>query len=343
MTPPIALSVIVPVHDSSPWLRECLVALKPGVDAELIVVDDASTDDSAAIAEKLGARVYRFGRRRGPAAARNLGAREARGEALFFVDADVVVAPDAVGRVCRAFAEDRDVSAVFGSYDAQPRAGGIVSRYRNLLHHFVHQHGNPDAFTFWAGCGAVRRTTFLAVGGFDETRYPEPSIEDIELGYRLCRAGYRIRLDKDLQGTHLKRWTLLSLLRTDVLRRALPWSRLLLQTGVAPDDLNLRRDQRTSVVLTCVAVLTLPLSALQPWWLVASGGALLGVVILNRALYAFFYARHGLLFAAAGAGLHALYYLCGAVAYGLALAESRLGPVAARVARGPRGSGAVQS
>ena len=84
----------------------------------------------------------------------------------------------------------------------------MVSQYRNLLHHFVHQEGNPEASTFWAGCGAVRRAAFDAVAGYDEARFRRPSIEDIELGYRLRRAGYRIRLDRDLQCTHLKRWRL---------------------------------------------------------------------------------------------------------------------------------------
>ena len=67
----------------------------------------------------------------------------ARGEILFFVDSDVAVAPDAVSRVLAVFDRHQDVAAVFGSYDASPNAPGVVSQYRNLLHHFVHQEGNP--------------------------------------------------------------------------------------------------------------------------------------------------------------------------------------------------------
>ena len=342
MTSSTPVSVVVPVYNGSPHLRECLLALEPGPASELIVVDDASTDDSAAVALAVGARVVRFNRRRGPAAARNAGAGEAQGEILFFVDADVVVAPEAIGRLLRTFAARPDVSAVFGSYDAAPRAPGVVSRFRNLLHHFVHQHANPDAFTFWAGCGAVRRSAFWAVGGFDEARYARPSIEDIELGHRLRHAGHRILLDKGLQGTHLKRWTLCSLVRTDVLYRGLPWSRLLIQTGIVPDDLNLRWDQRASVVLISIAALALPLSLLQPGWLVLAIGAFLGVIVLNRALYAFFRERHGFLFAVAGIGLHALHYLCGAAAGAFAVAESQIRPLVARVARSLRRPGAVR-
>src|SRR5207244_833451 len=81
--------------------------------------------------------------------------------------------------------------------------------------------GQLDASTFWAGCGAIRRSVFEEIGGFQAERFRRPSIEDIDLGYRLCGAGHRIRLDPGLQGTHLKRWTLGSIVRPDVACRAL--------------------------------------------------------------------------------------------------------------------------
>ena len=88
------------------------------------------------------------------------------------------------------------------------RAPGLVSQYRNLLHHFVHQQGDPEASTFWAGCGAVRRDAFDAVGGFDDGAFRRPSIEDIELGYRLRGGRATASASTAVSGTHLKRWTL---------------------------------------------------------------------------------------------------------------------------------------
>jgi hypothetical protein len=184
----------------------------------------------------------------------------------------------------------------------------VVSRYRNLLHHFVHQHGNTDASTFWAGCGAIRRAVFEAVGGFDVIRFPRSSIEDIELGYRLRTAGYRIRLDKGLQGTHLKRWTLAAMVRTDVARRAIPWARLVLESGAVLDDLNLSRGQRWSAILLALAGGFLGLSWFRVWFLGLTVACLVGVLILNRKLYAFFYRQHGLRFLAASIPLHLLYF-----------------------------------
>jgi glycosyltransferase involved in cell wall biosynthesis len=318
-----SVSVVVPVHDSAEALRECLAALQASFPrpAEILVVDDASSDETPRVAAAAGARVLRLARNVGPAAARNEGAREARGEILLFVDADVVVPPSAVGQVADLLGARPDVAAVFGSYDTRPRAPGLVSQYRNLLHHFVHQTGRPEASTFWAGCGAIRRAVFEAVGGFDEIRFRRPSIEDIELGYRLRRAGHTVLLDRTLQATHLKRWTLWSTVRTDVLCRAIPWSRLILETGAAPDDLNLRREQRLAggvVAAGSVGLLLIP-------WRVELGviplAAGIGMVGLNRGLFAFFVRSRGLAFAAACLPLHWLYYLYGGSSYAYVWAE----------------------
>jgi GT2 family glycosyltransferase len=311
------ISIIVPVYNNAPDLRVCLCALRAacGPDAEIIVVDDGSTDDTPLVAAEQEVRLLRLARNSGPAAARNHGARQARGGILFFVDADVIIGPEAVRHVARVFDECPDMAAVFGSYDASPQATGMVSQYRNLLHHFVHQHGNPEASTFWAGCGAIRRAAFEAVGGFDAQRFPQPSIEDIELGYRLRQADYRICLDKALQGTHLKRWTLGSIIRTDVVCRAIPWSRLLLANPNTPNDLNLARGQRLSVALLGLAGALVPLTAWQIELVSAPAAALIGVIALNRRLYAFFARQRGLAFAVVCLPLHWLYYLYSGFSY----------------------------
>ncbi len=314
---PIRISVIVPAYNNAGQLSQCLAALRAvgDTDTELIVVDDASHDDILAPAVAAGARVLRLARNSGPAAARNCGARHAQGQILFFVDADVVVAEDALGRIRTLLDRDADIAAVFGSYDPNPAAPGLVSQYRNLLHHFVHQTGKIGAATFWAGCGAVRRPAFEHVGGFDERSFPRPSIEDIELGYRLRRAGYRIFLDKSLQGTHLKRWTLWSVMRTDIAHRAIPWARLILDSGEAPDDLNVQRSQKASVALTGLGGLFLMASPLRLALLLPAFACGTAVVILNRDFYAFLRRLRGMRFAAACIPLHLLYFACCGLGY----------------------------
>ena len=326
-TQPPEISVIVPVHNGAAFLSECLKAVfaSENVSYECIVVNDGSTDRSAAIAREFAARVVDVSEGpHGPAYARNRGAAAARGTILMFVDADLVLAPDALERVANFFRDRSGFSAVFGSYDACPKAKGLVSQYRNLLHHFIHQNGNRDASTFWAGCGAVRRSAFAAIGGFDEQRFSRPSIEDIELGYRLRAAGHRILLDKKLQGTHLKRWSFFSLIRTDVISRALPWARLILETRNLPNDLNLKVGQRASFILAALACAFLVVSVARPEWLVMSAAALFGVVAVNRKLYRFFYRRKGVRFAAACVALHLMYYLYSGLSYVYAWVEFHL-------------------
>lgn len=321
----LRLSVIVPVYNNSNDLRDCLTAIiaASGPDKEVIVVDDGSTDDTPQVAIDLGVRLLQLKINSGVAAARNFGARQATGDILLFVDADVVVPSDAIVSVLGQFQNDPGLAAMFGSYDTKPRAQSTVSRYRNLLHHFVHQTGRTDASTFWAGCGAVRRSVFEEFGGFDEKRYHHPSIEDIELGNRLHKAGHRIFLDKSLQATHLKKWTLSSVIRTDVTRRAIPWARLILESSKAPDDLNLKFGQRLSGVLVTLAFAFAVLGVLRTELVLVSIVFLAGVVVLNRDLYQFFRRQGGLRFGLACIPLHFLYYLYSVLSYAYVWIETR--------------------
>jgi glycosyltransferase involved in cell wall biosynthesis len=315
------ISVVIPVRDGAPLLRRCLAALTHAQPAptELIVVADACTDDSGRVAEEFGAHVIELPVGAGPARARNIGARAAAGDVLFFVDADVAIHPDAVARVGATFQEDPALTAVFGSYDDTPGASNFLSQYKNLLHHFVHQSGREEASTFWAGCGAIRRNAFIAMGGFDEG-FGRPSIEDIELGYRLRREGHRIRLCQSLQGTHWKRWTPLTMLSSDFRDRALPWTRLILRERQMLDDLNLRWTSRASVVLAWVVVVAM--AAAWAWWggLLIAGLSAAALTWLNRSLYHFFYRKRGFWFTVQAVPWHWLYFLYSGLAFAMGVA-----------------------
>lgn len=251
----MSISVIVPVRNSPAYLARCLEAVLTSayVGYECIVVDDGSTDDTRAVARRFPVRLIELpGGPYGSGYARNRGAEAARGDILLFVDADVIITPDTIGEVAETMAERPQVASVFGSYDDSPDGQEFLSQYKNLFHHFVHQQANEEAATFWAGCGAVRREVFLALGGFDVQRYSRPSIEDIDLGYRLRAAGHDIALNKRIQVKHLKRWTLRGIVRSDTIDRGIPWTLLILRHGTLPNDLNLRSSQRVSALLACL-------------------------------------------------------------------------------------------
>ncbi len=293
--------MIVPATNEPATLDACTLAIRQAAEPpeELIVVTEAPGP--------------------GPAAARNEGARRAIGDVLVFVDADVVVHEDVFARIRAAFDGDVGLAAVFGSYDDSPTADGVVTEFRNLLHHFVHQSSPGEATTFWAGLGAIRREVFMAAGGFDSRRYREPSVEDIELGMRLSEAGRKVVLDPELQGTHLKTWSLGQMLKTDLVRRGIPWVELLLERGGSSRALNLGWRHRLSAALSLLAAGGIATRRVHLVW-----ASVVGLVALNRRFYAFLWRRQGVTRAATGVLLHALHHLTAVASVPAALVARQL-------------------
>ena len=303
----VSLTAIVPATNEPPTLATCTGAIARAHEPpeQVVVVCDA--DDP------------------GPAAARNAGAREASGDVLVFVDADIEIHQDAFARIRHAFTDDPGLVALFGSYDDSPDAQGVVSVFRNLLHHHVHQSAAGPATTFWGGIGAVRRDAFERVGGFDQARFAVPSVEDIELGMRLTATGALIVLDPSVQGKHLKRWTLRQMIGTDLFRRGIPWAELLLESRSGSSALNLgwRHRLSTLAVLACLT----GVATRRPHVVIGSVGAL---VVLNHSFYSLLAQRRGGAEAAAGIVLHSLHHLTAAASVPVAVARHAARRAAAR-------------
>ena len=311
-----SISVIVPSYNGGEDLRRCLaslVAADPGPE-EILVVLDGGLDDGEALERDFAVKVIRLEKRGGPARARNEGAQVAVGEILCFVDADVVVPADYFQALRPLFADNASLDGVIGSYDDEPVADNFIGQYRNLFHHYVHQHAKVEVESFWGACGAVRSNAFAAVGGFDES-YTVPSIEDIELGYRLFKAGYTIRLEKGLQVKHLKRWTAANMMKTDFYCRALPWTKLIYESSGMVNNLNLDYSSRVSVGLIFGLVLCLLGSVLWPSSLSGAAACALLLFLVNIPLYFFFLRKRGLFFALGSLPWHWLYYLYSGVAF----------------------------
>ncbi|HIK19398.1 MAG TPA: glycosyltransferase family 2 protein [Leptolyngbyaceae cyanobacterium M33_DOE_097] len=320
------LSIVIPVHNGGESFYKCLQSLEcyGSLASEVIIVVDGGTDNSLALARTTAAKVIALPEAGGPARARNIGASAASGDILFFMDADVTLKPDTLKQIIEAFQAKPEIDALIGSYDDAPGAENFLSQYKNLFHHYTHQTGCEDASTFWGACGAVRRDIFLKVDGFNEA-YRYPSIEDIEFGYRLKRAGHRILLCKAVQVKHLKRWEPFSLLRAEIFYRAIPWTELLWRDRQFVNDLNLKTSSRVSLILTFSILVLLLLSF---WW----NSSLIGVPILatvlfviNLSVYQFFYFKKGLWFAIKTIFWHWLYFLYGGVAFAIGTIRYHLG------------------
>lgn len=313
-----SISVVMPAFRAGHLLPRVLPPLiellRKHEVTEVLVVDDCSPDDTAEVARQLGASVIRTPRNGGPGVARNLAAEQATGDILWFVDSDVIAWPDGAEKIRAAFAEP-GVKAVFGSYDAEPDGTPWFSRYKNLMHRYYHQRARREATTFWAGCGAVERAFFLKVGGFDVETYRIPSIEDIELGYRIRAAGGRILLIPELLGKHLKVWTIPGAIRTDIYCRALPWSRLMIAREGLTDDLNTSWSERVRALVAGLFALSILLLPFLPtlWPSVPLMAALAVLINLDLARYML---RHGgWLFAVKALIYHQIYYIYSAASF----------------------------
>lgn len=312
MSSPPLISIVTPVYNGGYPFVCCLIAIceTSFEDWELIVVDDGSTDRSASIARRFGAKLLQTKGREGPGAARNLGAEAARGKYLCFIDADCEVCNDAIADLAEKLQSHPELDALFGSYDDAPAATNFIAQYKNLMHHYVHQQGNEDASTFWSGFGTVKRELFLKLGGFDVVKFPRPSIEDIDLGYRLKQEGAKIHLAKELQVKHHKAWKLFGLIETDVFARGIPWTKLLLENkSNRINDLNLQTSSRISAIasyglLVCLAVgIFVPIAILPSLVLIPL------LLWLNWDVYRFFARKRGFWFTLKVVPLHWLYYI----------------------------------
>ena len=203
------------------------------------MVDDASADDSASIAAEHADVVLRSEQSEGAAAARNRGAAVADAELLLFVDADVVVRGEAIGVLVGRIADGWD--ACFGAYGAlpPPSCRNAPTLFKNLQQHWTHTTAANPVRSFWSGLGIVRADAFDAVGGFDLRATRGADVEDIDLGYRLDRAGFRICQAPAALGDHHKRYGLFQMVRSDVMHRAVPWVRTMARTGRGHAELNL--------------------------------------------------------------------------------------------------------
>lgn len=186
------ISVVIPAYNSAETLHACLEALESQTLArsqyEVIVVDDGSADATAEIARGHESVILLSQPRRGPAAARNLGARHAKGVILLFTDADCVPSPDWIEVMSASFSRD-DIIGV---------AGGIRTRQRGLIPRFIQLEFDdrfdklakqPSIDFICTATGGFTRDVFLESGGFREDLL---GAEDAELSFRLASLGHKM-------------------------------------------------------------------------------------------------------------------------------------------------------
>jgi len=203
--PTLKYSVVVPAYNAGATIHRCLEALAsqsvPREHYEVLVVDDGSTDATARIAGGFPVTVVAQ-ENRGPAAARNHGARRARGGIVLFTDSDCVPERDWIAQMVKPFAV-AGVAAVKGAYRTSQRS--LVARFcqvefeeRFEMLKTVAAIDMVDTYS-----AAFRREVFEGMRGFDES-FPVANNEDTDLSYRLAAAGHTMVFAPDAVVSHLK-------------------------------------------------------------------------------------------------------------------------------------------
>ncbi len=312
--PPVTpvISVVIPAADAARTLTEAVdrVLASTVEDFEILVVDDASVvpvADGLFTQRDPRVRIVRHDRRQGAAASRNHGARAARGDVLLFLDADVLVQPNTLGRVLQMFRAD-DTGALVGLYNPSSRYRNVCSRFYNLrMAHGILE--SPDCGDIClSAIFAIRRELFLDTGGFS-ARFRGASVEDTEYGLRLFAQGHPIRVDRQLRVHHAKEFSLVKLLWNDF-RRAADRVGLILERGRARQTWQQRGFSATPLGLLLGAVLA-PVTVLSAllgmkvaiWWWAVAGGLMLTLCWLNQGLLRRFRQEGGLKLLLAGVAL----------------------------------------
>ncbi len=213
------LSIVIPARNAEEKLEQCLKTIQSlnRDDIEVIVVDDASTDETPEVVEKYNYTLEKLSQQRGPAVARNKGVEVSKGEIILFIDSDILISDKTVPLILEDLSHDTETAAVVGMLDKEMPYKNISSQYFNLRKHYDYLLVNDDLKNLYASITAIRKRIFLEAGGFNET-YVRASVEDAELGRRLYRLGYRIKLNKDIRVVHLKQHSLLALICSDFRR-----------------------------------------------------------------------------------------------------------------------------
>jgi glycosyltransferase involved in cell wall biosynthesis len=211
------ISVVVPARDAAWALPACLGAIAQNDlrNTELILVDDASSDDTASVARSFGFRSLRSELRLGPAGARNLGLGQSRFPHILFVDADVTLPASAlvwIRETVDLYSHREDVAGVLGQYAQEIPWKDFFTQFKNLSTCYLYRMTETQSPFLHTAIFCVKRSVLQRVGGFDPTLR---RAEDFRLGVSLGSRGYRFIIDRRIQGVHLKRYSFAEILRED--------------------------------------------------------------------------------------------------------------------------------
>ena len=205
------ISIIIPTYNAEKTLEKCLKAIYNSSyqKFEVLVVDDASRDNSLEIARSFPCKTLQLEHNRGAAVARNRGARNAKGDVLLFIDSDIVIKRNTLNLFVDSL---KKYPAVFGIYTQKSGIDKLLSLYQNFYAYKSIKETRDVTSMFYSYCAAIKSELFVKVGGFDES-WVRATFEDVELGMRVVARGHQIYLNKNIEVVHYNNYTIKSFIK----------------------------------------------------------------------------------------------------------------------------------
>lgn len=309
----LKISIVIPVYNRETLIYKCLDSIYKTdyPNFEVIVVDDGSTDNSTKTAQKFPCKIIKLKKNKGVAYARNIGAKNAKGDILYFVDSDIVQKGDTITQIASEFEKDDKLGVLAASLSREPLNKGfgpsfIALRYFYLTTlNMIREGKNKQKVTFFpSASAAIKKKVFDKTKGFDTSF--KLGGEEHELGHRICK-DHKIYIHKDIEvianfKTIPKRaWTVLkrSIIHVPVF---LKWRRF-----EKVGNIKLKETFTTFIVL--LTTISFLISSLIPQLLISPLFLFSFFLILNSRLYHFIFNEKSLTFMIKGIFADFILYL----------------------------------
>jgi len=293
------ISVIIPNHNGEKTIGRCLDAAFASQysNFEVIVVDDCSADSSANIIKEFPCRLIRLTEHGGASKARNTGAQNSSGEALFFIDNDCLLQPDTLAKAAAAYEEEGPGVIIGGTYTPLPYDQKFFSIFQSIYIHYSETKNtqNPDYLATHAML--IAKNMFHKSGGFNEQFMP--ILEDVEFSHRLKKMGATLRMVPEIQVQHIFNFTLVRSMRNGI-RKSKYWSIYSMKNrDLLSDSGTASREFKFNVLACFINILLILTGVLLKTWLFMLPVLLLfgSNLFLNRHLVRSFYKVRGPFFA----------------------------------------------
>ena len=293
------ISVIIPNHNGEKTIGRCLDAAYASTytNFEVIVVDDCSADNSAAIIDKYPCRFIRLTEHGGASMARNTGARKSKGELLFFIDADCLLQPDTIAKAIAAYLKEVPGVVIGGTYTPLPYDQRFYSIFQSIFIHYSETKNfqNPDYIATHAML--ITADLFQESGAFKEDFMP--ILEDVEFSHRLKKKGARLRMAPEVQVQHIFNYTLAKSMRNGIKKTKYWFIYSIKNKDLLSDSGTASLEFKFNVVSCFINIVLILMGVLFNTWAFALPVLLLfgANLYLNRNLVRAFYKHRGPFFA----------------------------------------------